>query len=70
VSEWCPSQRKPPGFAGNVVQRDPDRIAHVLNESAKMVRDAAKSRVETGRDMNCNFEHPIPLLQLLNSSYR
>lgn len=53
-----------------MVQRDPDRIAQMLNESAKMVRDAAKSRVETGRDMNCNFEQPIPLLQLLNSSYR
>ena len=28
-----------------VVERDPDRIAQMLNESAKVVRDAVRSRV-------------------------
>ena len=46
-----------------VVERDPDRIAQMLNESAKVVRDAVKSRVEAGRDMNLHYDHPILLLQ-------
>jgi hypothetical protein len=45
-----------PEFAGNApeeewaAERDPDRIAQMLGDSAKRVRDAVKSRVETGRD--------------------
>jgi uncharacterized damage-inducible protein DinB len=60
-----------PEFAGNVpeeewaAERDPDRIAQMLDDSAKRVRDAVKSRVETGRDMNLDFNHPILLLQFL-----
>jgi len=44
-------------------ERDPDRLAHMLNESAKAVRDAVKSRVEAGQDMNLHYDHPILLLQ-------
>lgn len=60
-----------PEFAGTVpekewmVERDPDRIAQLLNESAKRVREAIKSRVESGQDLNLSFDHPILLLQLL-----
>jgi len=39
------------------------RIAQMLNDSAKAVRDAVKSRVEAGRDMNLHYDHPILLLQ-------
>ena len=46
-----------------VAERDPDRIAQMLNDSAKAVRDAVKSRVEAGRDMNLHYDHPILLLQ-------
>jgi uncharacterized damage-inducible protein DinB len=46
-----------------VGERDPDRIAQMLNESAQAVRDAVKSRVEAGRDMNLHYDHPILLLQ-------
>jgi len=46
-----------------VVERDPGRIAAMLDESAKAVRDAVKSRVETGRDMDRHYDHPILLLQ-------
>ena len=46
-----------------VAERDPDRIAQMLNDSARAVRDAVKSRVETGRDMNLHYDHPILLLQ-------
>jgi uncharacterized damage-inducible protein DinB len=58
-----------PEFAGKmpeeewVVERDPERIAQLLNESARVVRDAVKSRVETGRDMNLHYDHPILMLQ-------
>ena len=58
-----------PEFARNVpeeewvVERDRDRIAEMLNYSAKVVRDAVKSRVEAGRDMNLHYHHPILLLQ-------
>jgi uncharacterized damage-inducible protein DinB len=46
-----------------VAERDPDRIAQMLNESARVVRDAVKNRVETGREMNLHYDHPILLLQ-------
>src|ERR1700675_1846623 len=44
-------------------ERDPERIAQMLNESAKAVRDAVKSSVEAGRDMDLHYDHPILLLQ-------
>jgi uncharacterized damage-inducible protein DinB len=58
-----------PEFARNlpqeewVVESDRGRIAQMLNESAKTVRDAVKGRVETGQDMNLHYDHPILLLQ-------
>jgi uncharacterized damage-inducible protein DinB len=58
-----------PEFARNlpeeewVAERDPGRIAQMLNDSAKAVRDAVKSRVEAGRNMNLHYDHPILLLQ-------
>lgn len=44
-------------------ERDRSRIAQSLNESAQAVRDAVKSKVETGRDMDLHYDHPILLLQ-------
>jgi uncharacterized damage-inducible protein DinB len=58
-----------PEFARNlpekewVLERDSGRIAQMLNDSAKAVRDAVKSRVEAGQDMNIHYDHPILLLQ-------
>jgi uncharacterized damage-inducible protein DinB len=58
-----------PEFAGSLpeeewaIERDRERIAQMLDESAKAVRDAVKSRVEAGRDMNIHYDHPILLLQ-------
>ncbi len=58
-----------PEFAKNVPQeewaaeRDPGRIAQMLNDSAQTVRDAVKSRVEACRDMDLHYDHPILLLQ-------
>ena len=42
---------------------DADRMAQLLNGSAKAVRAAVKSRVEAGRDMDLHYDHPILLLQ-------
>jgi len=44
-------------------ERDPDRIAQMLNDSAKVVRDAVKNGVETGRDMKLHYDHPLLMLQ-------
>src|SRR5436309_3782482 len=44
-------------------ERDPGRITQMLNDSAKAVRDAVRSRVETGRGMDLHYDHPILLLQ-------
>src|SRR5262245_20081785 len=46
-----------------VVERDAGRIARMLDDSAKAVRDAVESRVEADRDMNLHYDHPILLLQ-------
>jgi uncharacterized damage-inducible protein DinB len=58
-----------PEFAGNlpdeewVVERNAGRIAQMLNDSAKAVRDAVKSRIDAGRDMNLHYAHPIFFIQ-------
>lgn len=58
-----------PEFAGEmpreewVAERDAARIAALLNESAKAVREAVKGRLESGRDMELHYDHPILLLQ-------
>jgi uncharacterized damage-inducible protein DinB len=44
-------------------ESDPDRIAQMLNDSAKVVRQAIKSRVESGREMELHYDHPILFLQ-------
>jgi uncharacterized damage-inducible protein DinB len=44
-------------------ERDPGRIAAMLNHSAEAVRDAVKGRVEAGRGMDLHYDHPILLLQ-------
>jgi uncharacterized damage-inducible protein DinB len=44
-------------------ERDPGRIAAMLDDSARAVRDAVASRVEAGRDMDLHYDHPILLLQ-------
>jgi len=46
-----------------VAEPDPGRIAQMLDDSAKVVRDAVKGRVEAGQDMDLHYDHPILLLQ-------
>jgi len=44
-------------------ERDRSRIAQMLNESAKVVRDAVKGRLEAGREMELHYDHPLLMLQ-------
>jgi uncharacterized damage-inducible protein DinB len=47
------------------IERDRDRIAQMLTESATAVCDAVRGRVLAGRDLDLNYDHPILMLQLL-----
>jgi uncharacterized damage-inducible protein DinB len=44
-------------------ERETGRIAEMLNDSAKAVKDAVKGRLEAGREMDLHYDHPILLLQ-------
>ena len=44
-------------------ERDPARIAEMLNESATAVREGVKGRLEAGQEMNLHYDHPILFLQ-------
>jgi uncharacterized damage-inducible protein DinB len=46
-----------------MAERETGRIAEMLKDSAKVVRDAVKCRLEAGREMNLHYDHPILLLQ-------
>jgi len=46
-----------------VVERDVARMALMLNDSAAVVRDAVKSRLDSGRPMNLHYDHQILFLQ-------
>ncbi|MGZ4830157.1 MAG: DinB family protein [Candidatus Angelobacter sp.] len=58
-----------PEFTGDLpseewaAEPDPGRMAQLLTNSAKAVRDAVKSRVEAGRAMDLHYDHPMLLLQ-------
>jgi uncharacterized damage-inducible protein DinB len=46
-------------------EHDPVRIEQMLNESAKVVRNAVLGRIEAGREMDLHFDHPILMFQLM-----
>jgi len=58
-----------PEFAGKLpdeewaAERDTARIAQMLNHSARAVRDAVKSKIESGREMDLHYDHPVLFLQ-------
>ncbi|MGB8011690.1 MAG: DinB family protein [Terriglobales bacterium] len=63
VLEDAPEFAKKVPEKESMVEHDRGRIAQLLNDSAKVVRDAVKGRVETARDMDLHYDHPILLLQ-------
>jgi uncharacterized damage-inducible protein DinB len=46
-------------------ERDRERIAQQLTESAGAVREAVRGRALAGQRMDMNYDHPILMLQLL-----
>jgi uncharacterized damage-inducible protein DinB len=44
-------------------ERDADRVARMLDESARIVREAVRSRLDAGRAMDMHYDHPILMLQ-------
>ena len=48
-----------------MVERDRDRIARMLTDSARAVREAVRGRVLAGRALDRNYDHPILMLQLM-----
>jgi uncharacterized damage-inducible protein DinB len=44
-------------------ERDADRIAELLNASARVMRDAVKNKIESGAAMDIHYDHPLLLLQ-------
>jgi len=65
VAEDAPEVARPVPTGEWVIERDRDRLAAMLNESAKAVREAVETRLEAGRDMDCHYDHPILMLQHL-----
>jgi uncharacterized damage-inducible protein DinB len=63
VLEDAPEFAKPMPKKEWAAERGRSRMAQQLDDSAKAVRDALKSRVEAGREMDLHYDHPILLLQ-------
>ena len=63
VEEDAPEFAKPLPTGEWRAERDRDRIAQMLNDSAQVVRDAVKGRLESRREMDRHYDHPILMLQ-------
>jgi uncharacterized damage-inducible protein DinB len=63
LSEDAPEFARPLPEGEWIAERDSDRIAAMLNDSARAVREAVKGRLEACRDMDLHYDHPILLLQ-------
>lgn len=44
-------------------ERDRQRLATLLHESAAVVRRAVETRLKAGRDMDRHYDHPVLMLQ-------
>lgn len=44
-------------------ERDPARLATLLNASAGLVREAVKQRIESGRQFDNAYDHPVLFIQ-------
>ncbi|HXY30542.1 MAG TPA: DinB family protein [Gemmatimonadaceae bacterium] len=63
VSEDAPELARSLPAKEWAAERDRDRIAQMLAESAAVVRDAVRGRLEAGRPMDLHYDHPILMLQ-------
>ena len=46
-----------------IAEHDPVQIAQMLNDSARAVADAVRSKVEARQEMSQHYDHPILFLQ-------
>ena len=65
VSEEAPEFGRPIPNNEWAAERDRERIAAMLTDSATAVRDAVRGRLLAGRDLDLHYDHPLLLLQML-----
>jgi uncharacterized damage-inducible protein DinB len=65
VFEDAPEVARPVPRREWAAESDPERLAQMLAESAAAVREAVRSRLEAGRQMDLHYDHPILMLQHL-----
>lgn len=63
VLEDAPEFARPLPEQEWAAESDRGRLARMLTDSAKTVRDAVESRIEAGRAMELHYDHPILMLQ-------
>jgi uncharacterized damage-inducible protein DinB len=63
VAEDVPELARPLPEGEWRAERDRDRIAEMLNDSASAVRDGVRGRMESGQEMSMHYDHPILMLQ-------
>lgn len=63
VEEDAPECAKPVTGGEWTSEHDRERLAAMLNDSAKVVEDAVRGRLLAGRDMDRHYDHPILMLQ-------
>jgi uncharacterized damage-inducible protein DinB len=63
VEEDAPEFGRSPAEGEWRADPDRDRIAEMLNESARAIRDAVEGRLRSGRAMELHYDHPILMLQ-------
>lgn len=63
ISEDAPEFAQPVPETEWVAEHDAHRIAEMLTNSARVVSEAVKKKLETGGNMDIHYDHPILLLQ-------
>jgi uncharacterized damage-inducible protein DinB len=65
VAEEAPEFARPVPADEWANDDDPERLAALLDDSAAVVRDAVRGRLDAGQPLDRHFGHPVLLLQLL-----
>jgi uncharacterized damage-inducible protein DinB len=65
VHEDAPEFARPVPATEWTAERNRDRMAAMLDESARAVRDAVEGRLKSARQMDRHYDHPILMLQHL-----
>ena len=63
VAEDAPESAVPLPAGEWMAERDPDRVAQMLDDSARVVHEAVNRRLSEGRAMDQHYDHPILFLQ-------